>query len=138
MFNQFEELRVGTKFYQWRTYSGFVEFEVKSKHDHGLFIRSVSSIGYDFNLNEEAFTKSIEAGRIFYKNLESAQNSKNEQDAKRQREYVDRFRDDKAAFTEELLQRAYAKEIDGEYGDDVVAKAIRELGEIHFPRFEVQ
>lgn len=135
MYKNFNELKVGSIFYQWRTYVGFVEFEVVEKVHYELVIESKSMTGYDFRLTEEAFNQFIEKDRRFYffKTYDGAMNDKNKRDAARQKEYVEQFKNDKEAFFVELLKKAFLKEIDGEYGDYVEAMAIKELAEHYYP-----
>ena len=139
MYKDFKELKVGSVFYQWRTYTGLVKFEVTGRKGDKLLVKSISTSGYNFELDKKVFNSfhGLDKKRYFYKKYEGAIDDKNKRDAARQKEYVDQFKNDKEAFFVELLKKSYHKEMDGEYGDCVEAMAIKELAEHYYPEMNI-
>lgn len=136
MYKNFSQLTIGTTYYQWRSYVGFVEFEIINKDDEVFCAKSISNIGYDVEISKKLFDKMIAVGYHFYESLEEAKLAKAQEDKKRKTKYIKQFSDNKELFVKEMILKAYQKEMNGEYGDYIEAKAIEELASIHYPELK--
>lgn len=93
-------------------------------------LKSINAPGYHYWLSEETFDHNIqELGprSQHYYTEQSAIEALEDYDAVRKEKFVNYYKNNPENFIKEMVIKAYESESDGEYGDYVIANAIRDV-----------
>lgn len=139
MYENFDDLKEGTRFFQERTYSGLVEFVVESKDNNWAEIASTGTLSYGFMLSRETFEElPAEPRYIFYETYEEGMDGINKRDQQETQKVVDRYENDKEHFVLAMIKMAYERSLEDEYGNRNYAEGIKKVAGIHFPELDLE
>lgn len=127
-----QPLEVGSRVYTFKPYrDGVVTMEVLSISPDAstVELKSVNTHGYHYWLTEDKFKIIQKKGprSQHYYTEQSAVDSVDKYDSDRKEKFVNYYKNNPEDFIKEMVKKAYESESDPEYGDGVIADAIKDV-----------